>query len=157
MIEQDGPRLRFVTCGVLRVARYGSLAARIYRIHQGLGEVISRHRPRKMAVEDVFMGRNAKAALKLGHARGVILLAAIQHGLPLAEFSPLMVKQAVAGYGQASKEQVQRMVRALLNLSASPSADAADALAVAICGANHQNGWQESSEFMGEFMAADRT
>nr|WP_245526864.1 crossover junction endodeoxyribonuclease RuvC [Desulfurivibrio alkaliphilus] len=141
IIEQDGPRLRFITCGVLRVARYGSLAARILRIHQGLGEVISLHRPHRMAVEEVFVAGNPKAALKLGHARGVILLAAMQHNLPLAEFTPLVVKQAVAGYGRASKEQVQRMVRSLLNLSASPSEDAADALAVAICGANHRSDW----------------
>ncbi|WP_431189990.1 crossover junction endodeoxyribonuclease RuvC [Desulfurivibrio dismutans] len=144
VIEQDGPRLRFISCGVLRVERYGSLAERIYRVHQGLGEVIMTHRPGKMAVEDVFVAGNPKAALKLGHARGVILLAAMQHGLPLAEFTPMMVKQAVAGYGRASKEQVQRMVRALLNLSASPSEDAADALAVAVCGANHRSAdcWQ---------------
>ncbi len=154
MIEQEGQRLRFVTCGVLRVGGYGSLAARIYRVHQGLSEVIRLHRPRKMAVEDVFMASNPKAALKLGHARGVILLAGMEHGLPLAEFTPLMVKQAVAGYGRASKEQVQRMVRALLNLSACPSADAADALAVAVCGANHPTGWWRAPSDANE---ADKT
>jgi crossover junction endodeoxyribonuclease RuvC len=142
VIEQDGARLRFVACGVLRLERYGSLAARIYHLYLGLSEVIALHRPDRMAVEDVFVATNPRAALKLGHARGVILLAAGQHGLPLAEFSPLMVKQAVAGYGRAPKDQVQRMVRALLNLAASPSADAADALAVAVCGANHREGWQ---------------
>lgn len=129
--------MRFIACGVLRVAHYGDLASRIYHVHRGLVEVIGQHRPDRVAVEDVFVATNARAALKLGHARGVILLAAMEHGLPLAEFSPLMVKQAVTGYGRASKEQVQQMVRVLLNLSTRPSVDAADALAVAVCGANH--------------------
>lgn len=151
VIEQVGARLKFITCGVLRLERYGSLAARIYHLHRGLGEVIAQHGPQRMAVEDVFMATNPRAALKLGHARGVILLAAIQHGLPLAEFTPLMVKQAVTGYGRAPKEQVQQMVRVLLNLNACPSSDAADALAVAVCGANNiKANWQLPAALQGE-------
>jgi len=101
--------------------------------------VIARHRPQLVGVEDIFTAVNPRSALKLGHARGVLILAAMQGELPVAEFSPRVVKQAVAGYGQAPKEQVQQMVRILLKLSASPSQDAADALAVAICRANHYN------------------
>lgn len=137
MIEQEGNRLRFVAAGVIRADHHREMPARLFEIHKGLTEVIALHRPDRAAVEDLFVAVNPRSALKLGHARGVIILAAMEHGLPVAEFSPRVVKQAVAGYGQASKEQVQQMVRALLGLAASPSQDAADALAVAICCANH--------------------
>ncbi len=137
MIEQEGSRLRFVTCGVIRADHHREMPARLFAIHRGLSEVIGLHRPDRAAVEDIFTAINPRSALKLGHARGVIILAAMEQGLPVAEYTPRVVKQAVAGYGQASKEQVQQMVRALLNLAASPSQDAADALAVAICCANH--------------------
>ena len=137
VIEQEGYRLRFVAAGVIRADRHRELPARLLAIYQGLTEVIALHRPDRAAVEDLFTAVNPRSALKLGHARGVIILAAMEHGLPVAEYSPRVVKQAVTGYGQASKEQVQQMVRALLKLAASPSQDAADALAVAICCANH--------------------
>ncbi len=129
--------MRFVACGVIRADHHREIPPRLLEIHQGLCEVIAQHRPERAAVEDIFTAVNPRSALKLGHARGVAILAAMQHGLPVAEYTPRVVKQAVAGYGQASKEQVQQMVRALLNLAATPSQDAADALAVAICGANH--------------------
>lgn len=122
---------------MIKLERYGPLASRIYHLHRGLKDVINLHAPHRMAVEDVFMAVNPQSALKLGHARGVILLAAMECGLPLAEFTPLMVKQAVTGYGRAPKGQVQEMVRVLLSLRSCPSTDAADALAVAVCGANH--------------------
>lgn len=138
IIEQSGSRLAFVTCGVIRVERLKGLPQRLLAIHQGLSEVIEEYRPQGAAVEDLFTAVNPRSALKLGHARGVIILTAARYGLPVAEYSPRAVKQAVAGYGQAGKEQVQQMVRALLGLSASPSRDAADALAVAICCANHR-------------------
>jgi len=88
-------------------------------------------------VEDLFIAVNPRAALKLGHARGVAILAALQHDLAVHEYSPRAVKQSVVGYGQASKTQVQQMVKTLLRLTALPSPDAADALAVALCHANH--------------------
>ena len=94
------------------------------------------------AVEDIFVAVNPQSALKLGHARGVLILAAMEHGLPVHEYAARMVKQAVAGYGNAPKSQVQQMVRALLQLSGSPSEDAADGLAVALCHANHCNSLQ---------------
>lgn len=126
-----------MTCGVIRTSPNKPFPERLQELHRGLCAVIDTHQPTRAAVEDIFTAVNPRSALKLGHARGVIILAAMQHGLSVAEFTPRTVKQAVAGYGQAPKEQVQQMVRALLQLSANPSQDAADALAVAICLASH--------------------
>jgi crossover junction endodeoxyribonuclease RuvC len=124
---------------VIRTSPSLDFAVRLREIHDGLCEVIGEQKPDWAAVEEVFMARNPMSALKLGHARGVAMLAASRHGLPVREYSALAVKQGVTGYGKADKEQVQQMVRALLQLSASPSQDAADALAVALCHANHCN------------------
>jgi crossover junction endodeoxyribonuclease RuvC len=140
LIDREGSRLSFVACGVIRTSEKLSFPQRLKEIHDGLSEVIAGHRPQLVGIEDIFTAVNPRSALKLGHARGVLILAAMQEGLPLQEFSPRVVKQAVAGYGQAPKEQVQQMVRVLLKLSAAPSQDAADALAVAICLANHLRG-----------------
>jgi crossover junction endodeoxyribonuclease RuvC len=139
VIDKEGDCLRFVTCGVIRTSSKLDFAIRLREIHDGLCEVIGKQQPDRAAVEEVFMSRNPMSALKLGHARGVAMLAACRHGLPVREYSARAVKQAVTGYGQAAKEQVQQMVRILLQLSASPSQDAADALAVALCHANHCN------------------
>ena len=105
-------------------------------IFDGINEVVQLHGPEIAAVEDVFLSNNPRSALKLGQARGAAIVAAMQNGLAVRDYSARMIKQAVVGYGQAEKIQVQHMVRILLGLSASPSADAADALAVAICHAN---------------------
>jgi crossover junction endodeoxyribonuclease RuvC len=136
VIEKHGSRLRFVTCGVIRVGGKMSFPERLKAIYDGLHEVISEQDPLCAAVEDMFVAVNPKSALKLGHARGVAILAAMQHGLAVRDYTPRMIKQAVVGYGNADKQQVQQMVRVLLRLSVSPSVDAADALAVAICHAN---------------------
>ncbi len=137
IIEVDKGRLNFVCCGVIRVTAKQSFPERLLEIHQGVSEVIEKHRPHRVAIEEVFMAKNPSSALKLGHARGVLVLAAIQRKLPLAEYTPRQIKQAVAGYGNADKAQIQHMVKAILALAKSPSHDAADALAVAICHANH--------------------
>jgi crossover junction endodeoxyribonuclease RuvC len=137
IIDKDGDRLQFVTCGVIRTSPRLPFATRLQEIHAGICEVIALQQPGWAAVEEVFMARNPMSALKLGHARGVIMLAASSNGLPVHEYSARKVKQAVTGYGQAEKSQVQQMVRVLLKLAASPSEDAADALAVAVCHANH--------------------
>ena len=137
VLERAGARMRFVACGVIRPPASLSLPERLLDIHQGVCEVIGEYGPAVMAVEEIFVSVNPMSALKLGHARGVILLAAMQHGLPVQSYSAKLVKQAVAGYGQAAKAQVQQVVRMLLNLSACPSQDAADALAVAMCHASH--------------------
>jgi crossover junction endodeoxyribonuclease RuvC len=107
---------------------------RLRRIHTKLYSLLERHAPAVVAVEDIFYAVNAKSALKLGQTRGVVLLAAGQFKIPLAEYSPLEIKKAVVGYGRADKAQVQVMVRTLLNLKEEPQPhDAADALAIALC------------------------
>lgn len=137
VIEQHGFDLHFVSCGVIRAETDQPMTKRLEAIYDGICAVIAEHKPDHAAIENVFVAKNPSSALKLGQARGVLLLAASQHRLPLQEFSAKAVKQAVVGYGQAGKEQMQQAVRALLRLSTSPSADAADALAVAMCCANH--------------------
>jgi crossover junction endodeoxyribonuclease RuvC len=136
LIEAIGGRLEFIACGVIRTNYKLPLAHRLNEIFDGINEVIQLHGPVVAAVEDVFMSANPRSALKLGHARGAAVVAAMQNGLAVYDYSPRQVKQAVAGYGQARKEQVQHMVRVLLQLSGTPSSDAADGLAVAICHAN---------------------
>lgn len=137
VVDLVGARLGFVTCGTIRTENGAGINNRLMPIYEGLRGVIDRYGPDVAAVEDVFLSRNPRSALKLGHARGVAVLAAMRGGLQVHDYSPRAVKQAVAGYGQADKHQVQHMVKELLELSASPSNDAADALAVAICHANH--------------------
>ncbi len=126
-----------VECGVIRTQAGSPLADRLRDIHEGLGEVLSRHAPDVVAVEGVFFGKNVRTTVLLGHARGVILLAAAQQGLEVAEYAPAEIKNAVVGTGRASKEQVQFMVKKLLRLKEVPSpADAADGVAVALCHMN---------------------
>ena len=134
---QYGPRetrLIAVAAGGLKLSREQPLPMRLAYIYAELSALLELHRPEVVAVEEVFYSVNAKSALKLGHVRGVALLAAATHGLPVAEYAPLTIKSAVVGYGRAEKHQVQQMVMRLLNLDQIPEpADAADALAIAIC------------------------
>jgi crossover junction endodeoxyribonuclease RuvC len=134
---QVGPRetrLVAVAAGGLRLAKDQPLHLRLAYIFAELTTLLETHQPDVVAVEGVFYSVNAKSALKLGHVRGVALLAAALQGLPVAEYAPLTIKSAVVGYGLAQKEQVQYMVARLLNLDHAPEpADAADALAIAIC------------------------
>ncbi len=128
-----GQPARLVECGVVRTRADSALPARLAVIFDALGELLDRHRPDAVAVEGLFHGRNARSALVLGHARGVVLLAAERAALPVAEISPAEVKRAVTGTGAASKEQVAAMITRLLNLVAPPSpADAADGVAIAL-------------------------
>ena len=107
---------------------------RLQSIYRGMTELIEQHKPRSVAVEQLFFSRNVRTALAVGQARGIVLLAAADAGLPVHEYTPLQVKQAVSGYGRASKSQIQEMVRMLLSLDAVPTPDdAADAVAVAVC------------------------
>lgn len=135
VITANQRQLVYVSSGCIRVSGE-TLAQNLDQIHAGICEVISKHHPQEAAIEQVFMHRNPGSALKLGQARGVAIVAAAQRALVVAEYSARQVKQAVVGYGAAKKEQVQEMVRRLLNLSGVPQADAADALAVAICHAH---------------------
>lgn len=137
IISTHGRELGFVACGTIRTAAEAAFSKRLLIIFHDLREVIAAHGPEVAAVEDVFIDRNPRSALKLGHARGAAMVAAMDCGLPIFDYPARRVKQAVAGYGQADKVQVQHMVRALLALDAAPSRDASDALAVAICHAHH--------------------
>jgi crossover junction endodeoxyribonuclease RuvC len=133
-IESDGSRHRMVICGSLSGPPRATFPEKLKAIHAGLSALLLLHRPDCVAVEDIFYARNVRSALKLGHARGVALLAACESGLAIAEYSPAEIKRAVVGYGRAEKPQVQQMVKLLLGLDEAPAPhDAADALAVAIC------------------------
>jgi crossover junction endodeoxyribonuclease RuvC len=133
-IESDGSRHRLVTCGFLSGPARATFPERLKAIHAGLRGLLLLHRPDCVAVEDIFYARNVRSALRLGHARGVALLAACEENLAIAEYAPAEIKRAVVGYGRAEKPQVQQMVKLLLGLDHAPTPhDAADALAVAIC------------------------
>ena len=133
LIEHRGRRSVHLVSGCIRAGTDRPLAERLTTIHRALTALIAEHRPDEMAVEQVFMHRNPDAAFKLGQARGVAILAGGLAGLPVSEYAPRSIKQAVVGKGGADKEQVQHMVSVLLNLHEKLQADAADALAVALC------------------------
>jgi crossover junction endodeoxyribonuclease RuvC len=133
-IETAGSRHRLVICGSLSAPARATFPDKLMAIHAGLAALLVRHQPDCVAVENIFYARNVRSALKLGHARGVALLAASEAGLRVVEYSPAEIKRAVVGYGRAEKGQMQQMVKLLLGLAETPSPhDAADALAVAIC------------------------
>ncbi|MHB8535096.1 MAG: crossover junction endodeoxyribonuclease RuvC [Sulfuricaulis sp.] len=132
-------RIEYVASGCVRVPP-GSIADKLKTVHDGVAEIIETYQPTVLAIEKVFMARNADSALKLGQARGAAILAGAHRALEVAEYSALQIKRAAVGKGHAGKQQVQHMVKALLGLSAAPPADAADALACAICHAHHAVG-----------------
>ncbi|MDQ5984977.1 MAG: Crossover junction endodeoxyribonuclease RuvC [Syntrophus sp. SKADARSKE-3] len=136
VVEQNRYELVHLVNGEIKVQQKGSLAAFLVLIYERLKAIIAETKPDAMAVEEVFYGKNVKSLIKQGQARGVAMLAGSHSGIPVFEYSPLAVKQAVVGYGRAEKTQVQQMVKAILNLAEVPPEDAADALAVAICHAN---------------------
>ena len=136
LVERQGNRLIHIDNGAIRTSSNEDLALRLKQIHDGLTEVIARYLPQAVAVEQIFVAKNALSALKLGHARGAALLSGVNARLPVFEYSALQVKNAVVGYGRAEKSQVQQMVRILLNLPEIAQEDASDALAVAICHAH---------------------
>lgn len=130
--EKRGPRLSAVAAGVIRLKADDPLADRLEIVFDRLDALIEEHTPDVVAVEDVFYAKHANAAIKLGHVRGVVLLLVAKRQLPLAEYPPALVKRTVAGRGAAEKEQVARVVGAMLGLSELPAVDATDALAIAI-------------------------
>jgi crossover junction endodeoxyribonuclease RuvC len=138
VIEKNGARLSYIASGCVKSGN-ADLADRLKTILEGLREIIGEHRPQQVALEKVFVNVNPASTLALGQARGTAICAAVDAGLPVAEYTALQVKQAVVGNGHAKKEQVQEMVKRLLGLAGAPSADAADALACAIC---HAHGGQ---------------
>ncbi|HEU0220241.1 MAG TPA: crossover junction endodeoxyribonuclease RuvC [Gallionella sp.] len=135
VLDKQGQQLSYVASGCIKTPD-GELPERLKVILDSLGEVIAQHQPQQVAVEKVFVNVNPQSTLLLGQARGAAICAAVLANLPVAEYTALQVKQAVVGNGHAEKEQVQQMVQRLLKLSGTPSPDAADALACAICHAH---------------------
>ena len=133
-VETDGRRPHLVACGAIAARAGDSFPERLARIHRELTDLLTACRPDCVVIENLFHARNARSALKLGHARGVAMLAAVEAGCGIVEYTPAEVKRAVVGYGRAEKHQVQQMITLLLGLDHPPRPfDASDALAVAIC------------------------
>ncbi len=138
LIESAGSRLRYLGCGSIRTNAQTSLAERLAAIHRGLVDLIDRNSPHEAAVEETFVNRDPQSALKLGQARGAAIAALAMKDLPVSEYAANLIKKTVVGAGHAEKNQVAMMVRMLLPASVATTPDAADALAVAICHAQHR-------------------
>ena len=140
LVEEDSRRqLRYVDSGCIRTTE-GPLSQRLLEIFNGICIILEQFHPQETAIEDVFMHQNPNSALKLGHARGVAMVACASHRLSVSEYSAREVKQSIVGYGAAKKDQVQHMVVNMLTLNKPPQNDAADALAIAICHSHMRNG-----------------
>lgn len=140
-LDTDGRRHRLVVCGTLSGPAGSSFPDRLQIIHTGLAALLAEHRPTCIAIENIFHAKNVRSALRLGHARGVALLAAAEAGVQIVEYTPAEIKRAVVGFGRAEKQQVAQMVKLLLALDAVPAPhDAADALAIAICHVHNSTG-----------------
>ena len=137
VVRKDGGAVSLVECGVIRTSAGEGMPVRLKEIRDGLADVIERQRPDVVAVESIFYGKNVRTTVMLGHARGVVLLAAAEAGLEVADYTPSEIKNAIVGTGRGTKEQVQFMVKQLLRLKEVPKpADAADGVAVALCHVN---------------------
>lgn len=150
VIETDGVRLTYVSSGLITSTADEELAYRLREIFEGLSSVIRGCGAREAAVEETFVNENAKATLKLGQARGMALLAPALQGLKVAEYSPNLIKKSVVGAGHAEKQQIQAMIGFLLPKAKFDSADEADALAIAICHANHRGARQLAARVLKE-------
>ena len=138
IVISEGSKLSFVACGCVESDGALPLGQRLRQLHEGLNKVLAAHRPHEAAVEETFINRDPQSALKLGQARGIALVVPSLAGLSVAEYAANLVKKTVVGVGHADKKQVQAMIRVLLPKAETSSADAADALAVAICHAQHR-------------------
>ncbi len=137
VIEYKGNKFKVIDHFAVTTKAHTPIEERLKTIYDAISEVINKYRPDFVAVEELFFNNNAKTAIQVGQARGVILLSAVNENIPIYEYTPLQVKQAVVGYGRADKLQVQQMVKAILNLSQIPKPDdVADALAIAVCHAH---------------------
>ncbi|WP_028547701.1 crossover junction endodeoxyribonuclease RuvC [Paenibacillus sp. UNC451MF] len=146
-IDKQGSRLVPVQYGCVTTEAHTDGALRLKMVYDATVQLIEKYKPDAVAIEKLFFNRNVTTAFTVGQARGVMMLAAVQQGIPIGEYTPLQVKQAVVGYGKAEKKQVQEMVRMFLNLSAVPKPDdVADALAVAICHAHSSTLQQKINE-----------
>jgi len=154
-VETDGFRHRLVDCGAISSPAATSFPHRLLLIHTRLAELLVQLAPDCVAIENLFFANSVPSALKLGHARGVAMLAAVEAGLPIQEYTPAEIKRAVVGYGRAEKPQVQQMVKLLLGLPSVPTPhDAADALAVAICHVHSGRGARTAPPRLGALKAA---
>ena len=133
LIDRRGADFTYVECGVIRLAETDAMPRRLFALARSLTEIIAEHRPGVVALESAFYGVNASSALKLGQARGAVMLVCAQHELEVAEYAPALVKRAVVGHGRATKADVQTRIKLLCRLAREPSSDAADALALALC------------------------
>jgi crossover junction endodeoxyribonuclease RuvC len=138
IVDWDGARLAFVACGTIKSETGSPMGERLARLFEGLNEVLQAWRPAEAAVEETFVNGNSRSALKLGQARGIALLAPARFGLPVAEYAPNSIKKTVTGTGHADKAQIRAMIRHLLPKAVPETADAADALAIAITHAHHR-------------------
>ncbi|MCP4601365.1 MAG: crossover junction endodeoxyribonuclease RuvC [Proteobacteria bacterium] len=136
VVRRDGTRLVRLGSGTIRTNAKEPMEARLLTIHEGLDQVLTLYGPDEAAVEDIFFAKNARSALKLGQARGAIILTLTRRGISIASYAPAFVKQSVVGAGRASKTQIGRVVQAILGMKESPGEDEGDALAVAICHLN---------------------
>lgn len=136
LVEKRDRSLRCVDSGVIRASGGRPFCERIHAIYRSMTDLMSRHQPGEMAIEDVFFAKNPKSALKIGQARGAVLIAAVECGVSVHEYAATEIKQAVVGYGRATKEQVRSMVQVILHLDFQPKLDTSDALAAAVCHLN---------------------
>ena len=136
LVERRDRTLRCVDAGVIRASGKQPFYERIHAIYRSMTDILSRHQPGEMAIEEVFFAKNPKSALKIGQARGAVLIAAVESGVAIHEYAATEIKQSVVGYGRASKEQVRSMVQVILRLDFQPKLDTSDALAAAVCHLN---------------------
>jgi crossover junction endodeoxyribonuclease RuvC len=136
IIERENNQLSYVGSGHIHSSDKIPFHDRVYNIFQSMVKIMDDYRPQEMAIEDMFYAKNVQSALKLGHARAAVLIAAVEKGLKIFEYSPLEIKKSIAGYGRAGKEQVRSMVKVILKLKKDLDLDTSDALATAICHAN---------------------
>jgi len=136
LVEKSGNQITCLHSGTFGTSLDRPFFERIYEIFQSMSEIMNRYRPEEMAIEDLFFHKNLESALKIGHARGAVLIAAVQNKVKIFEYSPLEIKKSVVGYGRATKEQVRSMIQLILKLKTLPPLDASDALATAICHLN---------------------
>ncbi|TAL66562.1 MAG: crossover junction endodeoxyribonuclease RuvC [Legionella sp.] len=140
LIKESNRKMEYLDSGCIRTSVDGALSEKLLQIYDGICQLMDEYSPNEIAIEQVFMHQNPNSALKLGHARGVAMVAAASHRVTICEYSAREIKQAVVGYGAAEKEQINHMVVSLLSLNSAPQKDAADALAIAICHSHRRNG-----------------
>jgi crossover junction endodeoxyribonuclease RuvC len=136
LVEKENNQMTCIHAGTISSPAKLPFYERIHKIFQSMVEIMNHYRPQEMAIEDIFFAKNVKSSLKLGHARGAVLIAAVQCGIKIFDYAPLEIKKSTVGYGRATKEQVRSMVQIILNLKDKPNLDTSDALATAICHLN---------------------